>query len=75
MDGASVNFGAKSGSIKLICEHVGWDVFKFHGVNHPLVVVIKESYEIEPEFNVIKDAMDHLYRTFKCSGKVGGFIK
>ena len=34
MDGASVTFGAKSCSIKLICEYLGWDVFKFYCVNH-----------------------------------------
>ena len=50
MDGDSVNFGVKSGSIKRFCDYVGWDVIKFHCVSHRLDLGIKDSYEIEPEF-------------------------
>ena len=67
MDAASINFGVKSGSIKRLCDYVGSDIFKFHFVSHQLELGIKDSYEIEPED--IKETMDHLYRTFKCSGK------
>ena len=54
MDGATVNFGVKSGSIKRLCDYVEWGVFKFHCVSHRLELGNKDSYEIEPEFKDIK---------------------
>ena len=72
-DGASINFGAKTGLMTWLSVHRPW-MIKIHYVNHRVELAIKEAIA-ETEFSKVDDFYYSTTFLLKNSGKMKSEIK
>ena len=72
-DGAAVNFSRLRGVLARMCDHVDWDVLRFHCFNHNLELGAKDAYKDHSAFENTESTLTTLFYLFKNSGKVGEF--
>ena len=68
-DGAAVNFCRLRGGLARMCDHVNWDVLRFHCFNHNLELGIKDAYKDHSTFENTENTLTTLFYLFKNSGK------
>ena len=71
-DGASVNFGKKTGLMKRMADERAWLV-KIHCANHRVGLAIKEAI-INSKFKTVDDTYILIFGLLKNSGKIKGII-
>ena len=72
-DGASVNFGKKTGLMKRMADERAWLV-KIHCANHRVELAVKEAI-INSKFKTVDDTYILIFGLLKNSGKIKGIIQ
>ena len=67
-DGASTNMGCKRGALTVLKQDITWLII-IHCSLHKLELAVKDGFKIAKDFQEIDSNMNHLYKTFKDSGK------